>query len=317
MQHIDTKGFFDEWRKHKLGKLTQKRVQAIDTLIDCINADPFDFTLHQMSYVLATIYHETGVTMAPVKEILQISTNTSRRKAMKKRQARYLPYYGRGYVQITWEANYQKMGKRLVKSHWEYDDVGGVDFLVTEPDMALQPDIAWDIISVGMREGLFTGKKLEDYIKNQPCFSVGKEFKEISGRCDYKGARRIVNGTDKAAKIAGYARKFEDILNSCYTTQEQINESAESQNNDNDKVSTVLPDNNEHILNELLEPKLVENKTRLDKDIREVYVLLSDKIDKIDIEYVKNTINLHERIKLLEDKLKKSAVDEYNNWKVL
>ena len=71
MQHLDKKEFFAQWRKQKFGKLTQKRVTSIDTLVDSINSDPFDFTLQQMAYVLATIYHETGATMAPVKEILQ------------------------------------------------------------------------------------------------------------------------------------------------------------------------------------------------------------------------------------------------------
>ena len=50
----------------------------------------------------------------------------------------------------------------------------------------------------GMREGWFTTKKLSDYIKN--------------GKADYVGARRIINGTDEARKIAGYAEIFEKAL---------------------------------------------------------------------------------------------------------
>jgi hypothetical protein len=49
-----------------------------------------------------------------------------------------------------------------------------------------------------MLEGWFTGKRLADYIQGS--------------RCDYLDARRIVNGMDRAAPIAGYARAFEAIL---------------------------------------------------------------------------------------------------------
>jgi hypothetical protein len=49
-----------------------------------------------------------------------------------------------------------------------------------------------------MRRGLFTGKKLGDYIG--------------PGRCDYRNARRIINGVDQAARIAQYATTIEDIL---------------------------------------------------------------------------------------------------------
>ena len=50
-----------------------------------------------------------------------------------------------------------------------------------------------------MRKGLFTGKKLSDYISK-------------ANGCDYKESRRIINGQDRAALIAGYATTLEDIL---------------------------------------------------------------------------------------------------------
>ncbi len=43
-----------------------------------------------------------------------------------------------------------------------------------------------------------TGKRLSDYIK--------------PGSVDYLNARRIVNGTDRAEQIAGYAREYERAL---------------------------------------------------------------------------------------------------------
>lgn len=55
------------------------------------------------------------------------------------------------------------------------------------------------IITVGgMLDGDFTGVGLPDYI--------------TADKTDYENARRIVNGTDKADTIAGYARKYETAL---------------------------------------------------------------------------------------------------------
>ena len=62
----------------------------------------------------------------------------------------------------------------------------------------VRPAIAYPIMSVGMRKGLFTGKKLGDYIG--------------SSGCDYRNARRIINGVDQAARIAEYATTIEAVL---------------------------------------------------------------------------------------------------------
>ena len=45
---------------------------------------------------------------------------------------------------------------------------------------------------------LLQGKKLADYLSGDTC--------------DYKNARRIINGTDQWQLIQGYAEKFEGIL---------------------------------------------------------------------------------------------------------
>ena len=132
---------------------------------------------NQMAYVLATAYHETAHTMKPINE-----------KGSEKylRSKKYYPFFGRGYVQITWRENYVKAGKAL-----------GVDF-VKNPALLLKPDYAAPILIVGMVEGWFTGKKLSDYITLQ--------------KSDFRNARRIVNGTDRADLIAGYAKDYDKAL---------------------------------------------------------------------------------------------------------
>ncbi|MFC4624245.1 hypothetical protein ACFO1V_03215 [Daeguia caeni] len=132
---------------------------------------------NEMAYVLATAYHETAHTMKPVREY-------GGEAYLKKKK--YYPYVGMGYVQLTWRENYEKASRKL-----------GVDF-VSNPKLLLEPKYSAEIIVVGMRDGWFTGKKLSDYITLQ--------------KSDFKNARRIVNGTDKADLIAKYARQYDASL---------------------------------------------------------------------------------------------------------
>jgi hypothetical protein len=132
---------------------------------------------NQCAYVLATAFHETAHTMKPVREY-------GGETYLKKKK--YYPHVGMGYVQLTWLANYDKASRKL-----------GVDF-VTNPKLLLKPEYAAKILVIGMQEGWFTGRKLSDYVTLY--------------RSDFKGARRIVNGTDKASLIAGYAAQYDALL---------------------------------------------------------------------------------------------------------
>lgn len=132
---------------------------------------------NQLAYVLATAYHETAHKMKPVREM-------GGEAYLKKKK--YYPYVGMGYVQLTWDYNYRKAGKFL-----------GVDF-ISHPKLLLEPKYAVPILIEGMKDGWFTGKKLSDYITLN-----------TSG---FVGARRIINGTDKADLIAGYAKEYDALL---------------------------------------------------------------------------------------------------------
>src|SRR5262249_12075507 len=91
-------------------------------------------------------------------------------------------FYGRGFVQLTWYENYQKAGKKL-----------NADF-IKKPELVLELKYATPILFAGMFEGWFTGKKLSAYFNQQ------KE--------EWRNARRIINGTDKADLIADYGKKY-------------------------------------------------------------------------------------------------------------
>lgn len=167
-------------------------------------------TTKQTAYVLATAYHETAHTMQPITENLNYSASGLRATfpkyftaAQAEKYARKPEaianrayanrmgngdeesgdgwrYRGRGFVQITGRDNYRKYG------------VDG------DPLAVLEPSLAAHIIVGGMDTGAFTGKDLADYIN--------------ASTTDYVGARRIINGTDKASEIAAIAREYEAAL---------------------------------------------------------------------------------------------------------
>lgn len=179
--------------------ISQSHVQGTEAILD--EAERRGTPLRQLAYTLATAYHESAHTMQAVRETLaktDAGAIAALEKAWKAGQLTWVktPYwrkdvdgkswFGRGLVQITHKANYQKLGLLI-----------GVD-LVKEPSKALELSTAVQILFTGMELGSFTGKALSDYISD--------------GRADYVGARRIVNGTDKAALIAGYAEALERAL---------------------------------------------------------------------------------------------------------
>lgn len=138
--------------------------------------------LRQAAYMLATAKHETANTFAPIEEY-------GKGKGLPYGQpdpVTGLVYFGRGYVQLTWARNYKSMGKALNLP------------LFLHPDLALRYDVAYKIMSYGMTHGTFTGVALSRYITDQ--------------KTDYLNARKIINGTDKADLIAGYATAIEQML---------------------------------------------------------------------------------------------------------
>lgn len=160
------------------GKLGAKPKNTMEQMLDYWEANFKKGDDRWLAYVLGTAHHETDRTFGPIREY-----GLGKGK-------KYRPYYGRGLVQLTWDYNYKKMGQRI-----------GVD-LLGDPDLALEIRYAVPIIFIGMREGIFTRKKLADY------------FNATKG--DWVQARRIVNGLDKANLIAGYAQRYYAAIS--YTT---------------------------------------------------------------------------------------------------
>ncbi len=200
---MDATTFFAYARRAPFGgRLTQGQIDGMNALFRCWDSHkiPAPDKRH-LAYILASVFHETGGRMVPVRETFasaDAGAIAALEKAYKagrlgqvskpywRKGANGKAYFGRGDIQLTHEENYKVLGERI-----------GVD-LVGNPSLALDLDISAEIAIVGMLEGLFTGKKLTDY------FNLNKD--------DPIGARAVVNGTDKAKLIAGYYKSFLDAL---------------------------------------------------------------------------------------------------------
>lgn len=202
MKFFNEKKFFDKVRSSLFGgSLTQGVVDTLNAITEEYFKHGTD--LRELAYLYATAYHESfsstkNPEWKPVREgftqtnqgAINAVTSIYNRGIISKNYA--LPdsegksWYGRGLVQITFKDNYLRLGKRI-----------GED-LVTDPDKTLELGVAVKLLVIGSLEGLYTGRKLSDYI--------------TPTSTDFVNARRVINGTDRAELVAGYAEKFYTAL---------------------------------------------------------------------------------------------------------
>ena len=162
--------------------LTQKQVDSINAIISECERQGVD-NLSQVAYILATAYHECYNPRHPETRLTPIVEFGGEVYLKSKK---YYPYYGRGFSQLTWHDNYQKESKRL-----------GID-LLNNPELILDIPTAANSHVYCMAHGIYTGKKLSNYINDTGI--------------DFISARKIVNGKDKAELISGYANSFYSCL---------------------------------------------------------------------------------------------------------
>ncbi|WP_454287072.1 glycoside hydrolase family 19 protein [Rhizobium arsenicireducens] len=169
--------------------LSQPQVDGINGILDAF-ASHGDRRKKTLAYALATVYHETGRRMVPVREGFARDDAGARRivakRAYGKPAGKYgHVYYGRGQVQITWIENYERSSLDA-----------GYD-LVAYPDKMLDPVISARVLVKGLIDGRWNGKGrgIAHYLPSD-------------GPDDLKNARRTVNITDKWELIAGYYQAF-------------------------------------------------------------------------------------------------------------
>ena len=164
----------------------------VDGINDILDAwDKYgDKDERKLGYLFATDYHETAFHMEGIDEIGKGAGHAYGQPA----GPFHLIYFGRGAPQMTWYANYVRADD---KAH----NIGlfkPEESLVKTPELANRRDVSAWLLIAGAMDGWWTGHKLGDY------FNATKS--------DPVGARRVINGTDKADLIAGYYRTFLNTL---------------------------------------------------------------------------------------------------------
>lgn len=185
---MNRKAFFDAVRKSLFaGEFTGAQVAGLDLILN--EAERRKERLDNVAYALATTHWETASTIQPIREY---GRGKGRKYGVATGPWKQV-YYGRGYVQLTWIFNYEKASKKL-----------GVDF-VKNPDLVMDPKWAVKILFEGMTEGWFTGVSFKTFLD-------GIDESDAEDGREFTGARKIINGKDKAAQIAAMALKYEAAL---------------------------------------------------------------------------------------------------------
>ncbi len=199
---IFNRGMFFERLRESFRTLTPGALAGTSEFLRLVEKDLVrGADIRHLAYAMATAWHETAMTMEPITERGGTSYfeglydshrgNTKGRRDLSRKMGNIDPgdgvkYRGRGYVQLTWRNNYRLAGDQL-----------GID-LEGSPELACKTEVAYLVLTRGLREGWFTGRKISDYL--------------TATKTDYIGARACVNGTDHAVDIAAYAIHFERAL---------------------------------------------------------------------------------------------------------
>ncbi|CAH1658791.1 Chitinase class I [Hyphomicrobiales bacterium] len=192
---INRSTFFAYARRSPFGdRLTQQQVDGMTDILDEWDANYSRLPLTYLACYLGQAFRETGGTMAPVRETFA----TSDKQAMARLETAWTsgklpsvktPYwrkgwFGRGRIQVTHAENYA------------YAQTKSGLPIFGDRSLMLDSKAELKVSLPGTIEGWWTrGKHRMSMYLDRP-------------NPDFEGARRIVNGTDKAKLVATYCEAF-------------------------------------------------------------------------------------------------------------
>jgi putative chitinase len=200
----------------QFGGLDDAQLMGLEALLRYVEVDPDVTDTRWAAYMLATVRTECANTWLPIAEYgcndTTGCTTTKDGNARSYGKPKACPtdlhkekdhgtpltlekvcpagksthtYYGRGYVQLTHAGNYKKLGVEL----------GWGEYLLHHPEKVMEPDLAYRIMSYGMRHGSFTGRKLSDFLNKS--------------KTDYFHARSIINTINDKTKAHAHVMEHE------------------------------------------------------------------------------------------------------------
>ena len=232
LARVDRKEFFAAL-KPILGvkRWTNQQTAGLDRLLDGFESDPIipdgSVGVQRCAYWIYTDWIETGHTLTPIME-RGSAAYFIRRYGPRTRKGRELgndtdeeaiKYRGAGDVQLTGENNREAAEEMIRRNYPEmvarWEALNGRMWDLTigdQPDdgedwkNALVPEFSYAIMVAGTTEGLF-GPPLNRYINSRIC--------------NYRDARRCVNGTDRAAEFAAVCPRIESALRAAIASAAQ------------------------------------------------------------------------------------------------
>ena len=195
------RSFFDLVRQTIFGgRLNRKQVQGLNFLIGFWRDRYAEMiSVRQLAYNLGTTALETDWTMQPIDEYGD-DAYFERRYGHRTKKGKELGntrpgdgarFAGAGLVMQTGRRNARFSSQRL--------QAMGVDVdFEANPELRNDPEMAAHCLLLGNHEGWWTGRKLPDFISET--------------RWDGKGARSVVNGSDRWDEIDADARAFLEAL---------------------------------------------------------------------------------------------------------
>ncbi|MEW6738113.1 MAG: hypothetical protein AB1489_42960 [Acidobacteriota bacterium] len=155
--------------KNLAERIREEEKFHVDSILNLAESDSRLISVTQLAYMMTTARWETDRYTALFERGNDQYLSQYQGKGGNTEPGDYKKYRGTGYVHLTFRDNFRRAGQKL-----------GID-LENNPELAAEPQWAYEIMVRGHLEGWFTGKKLGDFVSAD------------GNKQDYRNARKVIN----------------------------------------------------------------------------------------------------------------------------